>query len=71
MVAKEIIKRFKNLTIVCSCDAIETLGTYMRYPLGWSEFEQNVKFVSEHANFLHTTTAETYTNMPLRNIKDF
>ena len=49
---KNIIKKFKNLTVVCSCDAIGTLGTYMRYPLGWEEFEENVKFVSENANFL-------------------
>ena len=49
---KEIITKFKNLTIVCSCDAIELLGTYVRYPLGWDEFEENVKFVSENANFL-------------------
>ena len=49
---KAIIKKIKNLTIVCSCDAIGTLGTYVRYPLGWEEFEENVKFVSEHANFL-------------------
>lgn len=49
---KEIIKKFENLTVVCSLDAIETLGTYVRYPLGWQEFEANVKFVSENANFL-------------------
>jgi organic radical activating enzyme len=49
---KNIIKRFKNLTIICSCDATETLGTYVRYPLGWSEFENNVDWVSKHANFL-------------------
>ena len=49
---KDIIKKIKNLTIICSCDAIGTLGTYMRYPLGWSEFCENVKFVSENANFL-------------------
>ena len=49
---KNIIKKFKNLTVVCSCDAIETLGTYVRYPLAWTEFEENVKFVSENANFL-------------------
>ena len=49
---KDIIKKIKNLTIICSCDAIGTLGTYMRYPLGWQEFEENVKFVSENANFL-------------------
>lgn len=49
---KTIIKRFKNLTIICSCDAIETLGTYVRYPLGWSEFENNVDWVSKNANFL-------------------
>lgn len=49
---KEIIKKFDNLTITCSCDAIGTLGTYMRYPLGWEEFCENVKFVSENANLL-------------------
>tara|TARA_R110000796_G_scaffold105148_1_gene215092 strand:- start:155 stop:1252 length:1098 start_codon:yes stop_codon:yes gene_type:complete len=49
---KDIITKFKNLTVICSCDAIEKLGTYVRYPLGWKEFEENVKFVSENANFL-------------------
>ena len=49
---KNIIKKFKNLTIICSCDAVETLGTYVRYPLGWSEFENNVEWVSKNANFL-------------------
>lgn len=52
---REIIKKFKNLTIVCSCDSTGTLGTYVRYPLGWQEFEDNVKFVSENANFLQFT----------------
>ena len=49
---KKIITKFENLTVVCSCDATETLGTYVRYPLGWTEFEENVKFVSDNANFL-------------------
>jgi organic radical activating enzyme len=49
---KQIITKFRNLTIVCSCDAIGVLGTYVRYPLQWKEFEENVKFVKEHANFL-------------------
>lgn len=49
---KNIIGQFKNLTIVCSCDAIETLGSYVRYPLAWSEFEKNVDWVSKNANFL-------------------
>ena len=49
---KEIIVQFKNLTIVCSCDAIKTLGSYVRYPLEWSEFEQNVDWVNKNANFL-------------------
>ena len=52
MYGTEIIKKFDNLTVICSCDAIQTLGTYVRYPLGWDEFEENVKFVSENANFL-------------------
>jgi organic radical activating enzyme len=49
---KTVIKKFKNLTIVCSCDSIGKLGTYVRYPLGIDEFTENVRFVSEHANFL-------------------
>lgn len=49
---KQIIKKFENLTIICSCDAIGILGTYVRYPLWFSEFEQNVKWVSENANYL-------------------
>jgi len=49
---KNIIKKFKNLTIVCSCDSVGKLGTYVRYPLGLEEFTENVRFVSEHANFL-------------------
>jgi len=48
---KKIISSFKNLTVIISCDAIEQLGCYVRYPLQWKQFEQNVKFVSEHANF--------------------
>jgi len=49
---KEIIKKFNNLTIICSCDSIDILGRYVRYPLVWDEFEENVRFVSENANFL-------------------
>lgn len=48
---KTIISSFKNLTVIISCDAIEDLGCYVRYPLGWKQFEENVKFVSERANF--------------------
>jgi organic radical activating enzyme len=48
---KVLIGKFKNLSIVCSCDAIENLGTYVRYPLEWKQFENNVQFASEHANF--------------------
>lgn len=49
---KNIFTKFKNLTVVCSCDAIDTLGTYVRYPLIWKEFEENVNFVSKNSNFL-------------------
>ena len=49
---KDIIKKFNNLTVICSCDAIRKLGVYVRYPLVWREFEENVKWVSENANFL-------------------
>lgn len=49
---KYLIKKLDKLTVICSCDAIEELGSYVRYPLGWQEFEENVKYVSENANFL-------------------
>lgn len=49
---REIFQKFKNLTIITSCDAVQTLGTYIRYPLAWQEFEDNVKFVKENTNFL-------------------
>jgi len=52
---KDVIKKFNNLTVVCSCDSIGLLGKYVRYPLGWEEFEENVKFVSNNANFLQFT----------------
>lgn len=48
---QKIISSFKNLSVIISCDAIEDLGCYVRYPLQWKAFEQNVKFVREHANF--------------------
>jgi len=48
---KNIISSFKNLTVIISCDAIEELGCYVRYPLEWRQFEENVKFVTERANF--------------------
>lgn len=48
---KKIISSFCNLTVIISCDATEDLGCYVRYPLQWKLFEDNVKFVSEHANF--------------------
>jgi pyruvate-formate lyase-activating enzyme len=48
---KNLLSSFKNLTVTISCDAIEELGCYVRYPLEWSHFEENVKFVSERASF--------------------
>jgi hypothetical protein len=48
---KKIISLFQNLTVIISCDAVEDLGCYVRYPLQWKKFEENVRFVSEHANF--------------------
>jgi organic radical activating enzyme len=48
---RKVITSFKNLTVIISCDAIEELGCYVRYPLEWKQFEENVKFVSENANF--------------------
>lgn len=49
---KHIMTEFKNLTIICSCDATGLLGKYVRYPLGWEEFEENVSWVSQNTNFL-------------------
>ena len=49
---KEVIKKFEHLSIICSCDATEKLATYVRYPVDWGEFEKNVEFVSQNANFL-------------------
>ena len=49
---KTVISTFKNLTVIISCDAIEDLGCYVRYPLKWNQFEENVKFVSERADFM-------------------
>lgn len=46
---KDFIPQPKKLTITCSCDAIEQLGSYVRYPIEWTQFEENVKFVSTHA----------------------
>jgi len=48
---KRVISSFKNFTVIISCDATEDLGCYVRYPLQWKQFEHNVKFVSQHANF--------------------
>jgi len=41
---KKIISSFKNFTVTISCDAIEKLGSYVRYPLEWNKFEENIKF---------------------------
>ena len=49
---KELIKMFKNLTVTISCDAVQDLGCYVRYPLDWKQFEENVKFVKDQANFI-------------------
>jgi organic radical activating enzyme len=48
---KTVISSFKNLTVIISCDAVEELGCYVRYPLEWNQFKENVKFISERANF--------------------
>lgn len=52
---KTIIKRFPNLTVVCSLDATEQLARYVRYPLDWKVFEENVAFASENAPFFQFT----------------
>lgn len=49
---KNLLTKFPNITVVCSCDAIKDLASYVRYPLGWSEFQENVEFVSKNVNFL-------------------
>ena len=49
---KYIMAKFKNCTVVCSCDAINELGCYVRYPLEWQQFAENIKWVSENVNYL-------------------
>ena len=49
---KEIISKFKNFTVTISCDAIEDLGCYVRYPLNWQQFEENVKFCKDNSNHI-------------------
>lgn len=41
---KKIIPLFKNFTVTVSCDAIKQLGSYVRYPLEWNKFEENINF---------------------------
>jgi len=41
---KKIITLFKNFTVTISCDAIGQLGSYVRYPLEWNKFEENINF---------------------------
>lgn len=48
---KEVISKFKNLTVIISCDAIEDLGCYVRYPLDWKKFMENLDYVKNFANF--------------------
>jgi len=45
---KRIIPLFKNFTVTVSCDAIEQLGSYVRYPLEWNKFEENIKFCQDN-----------------------
>ena len=49
---KILMTKFNNLTIDCSCDAIESLGEYVRYPIDWKMFEENVQFVMDNVNHL-------------------
>ena len=49
---KQIIPAFKNFTVTISCDAIEELGCYVRYPLEWKQFEENVKFCRDYSNHI-------------------
>jgi len=65
---KEIISAFKNVSVLISCDALNELGCYVRYPLGWSQFEENVKFVSKHANFVKFNLVPS--NLVLHKIAD-
>ena len=48
---KEFIKQAKRISFVMSCEATGILGTYLRYPLDWNNFEKNVQFVTEHASY--------------------
>jgi len=48
---KYLMEKTKQIVITCSCDAIKELGSYVRYPVQWDEFESNVKFASETAPY--------------------
>jgi len=47
---KNVFVKFKNLSLICSCDATDQLGTYIRYPLNWETFEKNVQFAVKNVN---------------------
>ena len=59
---KNVIKQCKNLTVTISCDATGDLAEYMRFPLGWKNFEENVKFCVENANFVMFNLVATNLN---------
>lgn len=59
---KNIISTMKNLTVTISCDAIGNLAQYMRFPLVWKTFEENVRFCKENANFVMFNLVATNIN---------
>lgn len=42
---RALFEKAPQISVTCSCDATGLLGSYVRYPLDWQEFQDNVKFV--------------------------
>lgn len=49
---KDILSRFKNLNICLSIDGVGPVFEYLRYPLKWSDLEQNLEFFKTHARWV-------------------
>ena len=65
---KRIMSKFKNCTVICSCDAINELGCYVRYPLDWQQFTENVQWASENVNYLMFNLVAS--NLTIHKIKE-
>lgn len=70
---KSLIKQFKaitNTTIVVSIDAYGAVNEYHRYPLKWSKFIRNLKWLkNENINILFNTVASAVSVFGFKNLK--